>query len=65
MSLLNFLQLQPLDIDADTDVRSAQVRTEEPIHLREDIDEAELDAFWDHVVADIHEDPEWFNFTND
>lgn len=26
--------------------------------------EGELEAFWDHVVADVRQDPEW-NFTND
>ena len=29
-----------------------------------DQSEGELEAFWDHVVADVRQDPEW-NFTND
>ena len=29
-----------------------------------DQDDGELEAFWDHVVADVRKDPNW-NFTSD
>lgn len=65
MSLLKYLQFQPIDIESDSDEIDATHQPEEPIHLREEINEEDLDAFWDSVVADIHEDPEWFNFSEE
>lgn len=65
MSLLKYLQFQPIDTASDTEEIDATHLSEEPINLRDDLDESELDAFWDSVVADIHEDPEWFNFSDD
>lgn len=64
MSLLNFLQFQPIDSSSDEDEISVDHRIHKEIDLGEQIDEPELEAFWDKVVKDIHEDPEWFNFSD-
>lgn len=65
MSLLNYLQFQPID---SNDENSADLppehRMAEKLDLKENIDEKDLDAFWDEVEKDIHNDPEWFNFSD-
>ncbi len=66
MSLLNYLQ--PQKIDELTDEFYDRCTTEDKddkIDLNDQIDESSLEKFWDKVVEDIHEDPEWFNFDND
>lgn len=62
MSLLNYLQFQPIDSSSDNDDISKGHRQRQDIDLNEQINEPELEAFWDKVVQDIHEDPEWFSF---
>lgn len=64
MSLLNYLQFQPIDSDSDQDEISDDHRVRQEIDLDEQIDENELDQFWSKVEEDIHEDPEWFTFSN-
>jgi len=64
MSLLNFLQFQPIDSSSDSDEILAAHQLCQDIDLNEQIDEPELEAFWDKVVQDIHDDPEWFNFSD-
>lgn len=63
MSLLNYLQFQPIDASSENDDPSSNDQMREKINLEEQIDEPQLEAFWDQVVQDIHEDPEWFNFS--
>jgi hypothetical protein len=63
MSLLNYLQLQK--IDASSDDISGWHRQQDDITLDDTLDEASLEQFWDKVVQDIHEDPEWFSFDNE
>lgn len=65
MSLLNYLQFQPIDPSSDEDEIPAQHQIHQDIDLTEQIDEESLDAFWDNVVKDIHEDPEWFTFSDE
>ena len=62
MSLLNYLQPQKIDDNVDEfyDDRMA----DDKIDLNDQIDEASLENFWDKVVKDIEEDPEWFTFDN-
>ncbi|MEI6053766.1 MAG: hypothetical protein WCQ49_00160 [Candidatus Saccharibacteria bacterium] len=62
MSLLNYLQPQKIDDLADEfyDHRLS----DDNIELDDQIDEVSLENFWDKVVEDIHEDPEWFSFDN-
>lgn len=62
MSLLNYLQPQKIDDLADEFYDGRLV--EDEIDLDDKIDEASLEMYWDKVVADIHEDPEWFSFDN-
>lgn len=64
MSLLNYLQFQPIDSSSENDDIPAEHTMHQGIDLNEQIDEPELEAFWDKVVQDIHEDPEWFNFSD-
>ena len=62
MSLLNYLEFQPIDrLNEIPDTHKSQ----DDISLDEQIDEASLEKFWDQVVSDIHEDPEWFSFDNE
>jgi len=63
MSLLNYLQFQKIDSSAD-DI-SEEHLPQDDINLNEPVDETSLEKFWDQVVQDIHEDPEWFSFDND
>jgi len=64
MSLLNFLQFQPIDPASDRDEISAEHAIGQEIDLSADIDDETLGLFWDKVMHDIHEDPEWFNFSD-
>jgi hypothetical protein len=63
MSLLNYLKFQ--EIDQSTNDIPEEHRSQDDISLDDPIDEASLERFWDQVVRDIHEDPEWFSFDND
>lgn len=63
MSLLNYLQFQ--EIDQSDEAIPAEHRTQDDIELDEPVDEASLETFWDDVVKDIHDDPNWFSFDND
>lgn len=64
MSLLNYLQFQKIDESSD-DLSDAQQLQDDNISLDEQIDEDDLEKFWEQVVADIHADPNWFTFDND
>ncbi len=63
MSELNYLQFQP--IDPSSDDMSDEHRHQDEIVLDDDIDETKLESYWDHVVQDIHQDPDWFTFTDE
>jgi len=63
MSELNYLQFQPIDPSSD-DVPNGQ-KKDEDINLNEQIDENSLESFWDEVVQDIHQDPDWFTFADE
>ncbi|MEI6228634.1 MAG: hypothetical protein WCP11_01260 [Candidatus Saccharibacteria bacterium] len=60
MSLLNYLQPQKIDDSADEFYDGCMV--DDKIDLNDQIDEASLENFWDKVVKDIEDDPEWFTF---
>ena len=62
MSILHFLQLQPVDPQDDgTKSDLDTFEEDEKIDLNRDIDEQELDAAWDHILQDIEQDPVKFN----
>jgi len=63
MSELNYLQFQPIDPSSD-DI-SEQHRHQDEIVLSEDLDESLLEKYWEQVVDDIHQDPDWFTFDNE
>ena len=63
MSLLNFLRLQEIDSSFD-DVSDESRLRDDDIELNDQFDEDSLESYWDQVVQDIHEDPEWFNFSH-
>ena len=60
MSLLNYLQPQKIDDNADEFYEGRMV--DDDIALDDQIDEASLENYWDKVVKDIENDPEWFTF---
>lgn len=62
MSLLNYLEFQ--QIDRLNEIPDAH-KSQDDIALDEPVDEASLEKFWNQVVSDIHEDPEWFSFDNE
>lgn len=64
MSELNYLQFQPIDASSDDGSMGSQ-QVDENIALDEQIDESSLENYWDEVVADIHEDPDWFTFADE
>lgn len=63
MSELDYLQLQP--IGSSSDDISDEHRKQDEIILKEEIDEDNLENYWNQVVEDIHEDPDWFTFTDE
>ena len=63
MSLLNYLQFQKIDQLSDDASEGHYVQDD--ISLDEPVDEASLGEFWEKVVEDIHEDPEWFSFDSE
>ncbi len=63
MSLLNYLEFQQIDSSPD-DIPEAH-RHQDAISLDEPVDEDQLENFWDKVITDIHNDPDWFNFTDE
>ena len=60
MSLLEHLQFQKIDNQPDDTL--AGYDKSDTIKLNESTDEASLENYWDSVVQDIHDDPEWFSF---
>lgn len=62
MSFLNHLEFQ--QIDRFTEIPVEHSRSDD-IDLTEPVDDMVLEKFWDKVVHDIHEDPEWFSFNNE
>jgi hypothetical protein len=68
MSLLQYLQLQPVDPDHDDDSHVSDFddyQKDETISLKEDINPAELEAEWTDIVDDLEKDPNWFSFDDD
>jgi hypothetical protein len=65
MSLLNYLQFQSIDPDSDKDEIPPEHLIRQEISLDEDVDEGQLEAFWNHVEEDIQKDPEWFHFSDE
>lgn len=63
MSELNYLVFQPIDATSD-DISDAH-RHQDEIVLGDDIDENSLESYWDKVVQDIHQDPNWFTFDDE
>jgi hypothetical protein len=65
MSLLKYLQFQPIDPASDADEIPDEHRQRQEITLSEQINEEDLETFWENVVSDIHDDPEWFTFSDE
>lgn len=65
MSLLNYLQLQEIDDFPDDETVDCRRPENDDISLSEQLDEESLDSYWDKVVDDIHEDPEWSTFADE
>ena len=64
MSLLNFLQFQPIDPSSDQAEISSNHQQDQQIDLSDSVDEEALEAFWAEVEQDIQNDPEWFTFSD-
>lgn len=56
MSLLKFLQFQPIDPDVDKDEIPPEHKAGQEISLDDNIDGDSLNASWDKIIKDIHED---------
>jgi hypothetical protein len=65
MSLLNFLQFQPIDPASDVDEIDEDHKIRQEIQLNEQLDDQDLEKYWEDVVEDIHKDPEWFTFDDE
>jgi len=63
MSELSYIEFQP--IDPSSDKISVEHRHQDEIVLDDEIDETKLDSYWDQVVQDIHQDPDWFTFSDE
>ena len=63
MSELKYIQFQPIDSSSD-DIDETHRQPDE-IVLDNEIDESTLDSYWDKVVQDIHQDPDWFTFSDE
>jgi hypothetical protein len=69
MSILTYLQLQPVeppsDDDDDTTVSPLdEYEHDETIDLDADIDESVLDEEWDMIIKDLQNDPEKLTFSD-
>lgn len=62
MSLLKYVEFQP--IDHLSDPIPEEHTSADDFSLDDQIDEESLEKFWDQVVKDIHQDPEWFKFSD-
>lgn len=66
MSILQFLQLQPVEPSDDDTVSPLDAyEHDETIDLNDDIDESVLDQEWDMVINDLKEDPEKLTFSDE
>jgi len=66
MSILQFLQLQPVEpTDDDTVSPLDDYQHDETIDLNSDIDEAVLEQEWEAVINDLKEDPEKLTFSKE
>jgi hypothetical protein len=66
MSLLQYLQLQPLEPNDDgtSDSPLDDYTQDDSISLNDDLDEQALDEAWNSIVKDIEQDPDWFHFSD-
>jgi hypothetical protein len=65
MSILQFLQLQPVEPSDDDTVSPLDAyEHDETIDLTDDIDESVLAKEWDMVINDLNEDPEKLTFSD-
>jgi hypothetical protein len=65
MSILQFLQLQPVEPSDDDTVSALDAYDhDETIDLNDDIDESVLDQEWDMVINDLKQDPEKLTFSD-
>jgi hypothetical protein len=65
MSILQFLQLQPVEPTDDDSVSPLdEYEHDETIDLEADIDESVLDQEWDMVINDLKNDPEKLTFSD-
>jgi hypothetical protein len=66
MSELNHLVFQPIDPTSDDDdIPDGHRQSDDDIELNEQIDESSLENYWEQVVEDIHQDPDWFTFADE
>ncbi|PKL31703.1 hypothetical protein CVV43_01075 [Candidatus Saccharibacteria bacterium HGW-Saccharibacteria-1] len=65
MSLLNYLQLQEIDDFPDDEMADFRRPEDDDISLDDQLDETSLENYWEQVVDDIHEDPEWSTFADE
>ena len=65
MSLLQYLQLQPLEPNDDgtSDSPLDSYAQDDSISLDDDLDEKSLEDAWTSIIEDIEQDPEWFKFS--
>jgi len=64
MSLLSHLDFQQID-DTDDDIPFSNDVQDEEIDLKEQIDEKELENYWEEVAKDLEKDPDWFTFADE
>ena len=66
MSILTFLQLQPVEPTDDGTISPLdEYEQDETIDLSADIDEEVLDQEWDMVINDLQSDPDKINFSQE
>jgi hypothetical protein len=65
MSILNYLQLQPVEPTDDDSVSPLdEYEHDETIDLDADIDESVLDEEWEAVINDLKVDPDKLTFSD-
>ncbi len=62
MSILKNLALQEID-NATDEISAGYCAYDDEIVLNDQINEGQLEKFWDNVVEDIHHDPTWIDFS--
>jgi hypothetical protein len=62
---ISFQPIDPLGDGLREEIAAEQQEPEALISLEEGLSEGQLSEYWQSVVQDVENDPEWFHFSED